>query len=291
MTVLWSQEQRDGRLVEVRGARSTRRLYVDGVLHTSWSPVRPLTGGIWDPMALAALFAPPGGVRRVLVLGLGGGAVVHLLRRHVQPDSIVAIECDPLLTRLARDWFEVEGPDLELVTDDAIDWVRRDRGPPFDLIVDDLFGEVDGEPVRADGASGDWWMTLAKRLTPGGVLVVNFTYLRDLVGSALCQDVRFRKPFPCAFRYAYGAYENAVAALAHRYFAFRSTLDFYTKEALSFRVQEAADGFTLVFSETAMSKDATASLSGIQSPMLPPHGRLNAKTTARKRRRPSPRRK
>ncbi len=61
---------------------------------------------------------------------------------------------------------------------------------------------------------------------------------------------------------------NTLAALAHRYFAFRSTLVFYTKESLSFRVQEGEEGFTLILSETAKSKEADASLSGIKSPML-----------------------
>jgi hydrogenase-4 component F len=53
MSVLHRQELGDGRILEVRSAQATRRLYVDGVLHTSYSPARPLTGAVWDPLALA----------------------------------------------------------------------------------------------------------------------------------------------------------------------------------------------------------------------------------------------
>lgn len=211
MSVLWRRED-GGRIIEVRSARATRRLYVDGVLHTSHSPVRPLTGAVWDHLALSALLARPNGVRRVLVLGLGGGAVVHLLRLHVAPQRITAVELDPVLVDVAQTWFDVGGPDLELVTADALAWVRRNTRRRFDLIVDDLFGESGGEPVRAAGDDEGWWPRLASMLAPGGVLAVNFAELRDLTSSALCQDVTLRRTFPVALRFSCPHYDNAAAA-------------------------------------------------------------------------------
>ncbi len=61
---------------------------------------------------------------------------------------------------------------------------------------------------------------------------------------------------------------NTLVALSHRYFANRSSLVFFTSELPTFRIQEAADGFTLILSETAKSSEAAASLEGIASPML-----------------------
>jgi hypothetical protein len=94
-------------------------------------------------------------------------------------------------------------------------FVERSGDRRFDLVVDDLFDEVDGEPVRHAAADGGvWWRRLAGLLRPGGVLVVNFTWRRDLITSDLCQDVAFRTTFPSAFRFTFRSYENAVGAFA-----------------------------------------------------------------------------
>ncbi len=61
---------------------------------------------------------------------------------------------------------------------------------------------------------------------------------------------------------------NSLRAVAHRYFAGRSTLVFLTVESPTFRVLEKADGFGLILSETAQSAEASASIDGITSPMV-----------------------
>src|SRR5687768_8715219 len=77
---------------QVRSAGQSRRLYVGGVLHTSYNPGRAWTGSAWDLLTLPALTLPKQRPFRALVLGLGGGAVVQLLRRHQPPASTVAVD-------------------------------------------------------------------------------------------------------------------------------------------------------------------------------------------------------
>jgi spermidine synthase len=216
VTVLLRTE-RDGRVFEVRAAGNTRRLYVDGVLHTSHNPTRALTGSVWDPLALAAFLAPPDTVKDCLVLGVGGGAAVHLLRRHVHPERITGIEYDRRILDLARKWFDLKGRDLELIEADAIAWVKTAERHKYHLVVDDLFEELDGEPVRHDSAqSATWWRRLERLIAPDGVLVVNFAWESDVSSSALCQDIRFRESFAAAFRFTFPSYENCVVALCRR---------------------------------------------------------------------------
>ncbi len=220
MSVL-HREESDGRVIEVRNAGRTRRLYVDGVLHTAWNPSRPLTGSVWDPLALGAYAAEPGSVRRVLLLGVGGGAAVHLLRRHVQPDEIVAVDLDGRLLAAAERWFGLQstadgGGDLELVHADAAMWLDEHPRRRFDLVIDDLFGEEDGDPVRAATLGHGWWRRLARSVAPGGVMIVNFPELWELEQSALCQDVSLRERFPSAVAFLFPQLENAVAVLAPR---------------------------------------------------------------------------
>jgi len=61
---------------------------------------------------------------------------------------------------------------------------------------------------------------------------------------------------------------NTLVALAHRYFGDRSSLSFLTKEALTFRLQEDADGFTVILTETALAPEVEDSLGGVKSPLI-----------------------
>ncbi len=61
---------------------------------------------------------------------------------------------------------------------------------------------------------------------------------------------------------------NTLDGLSHRYFAGRSTVGFLTGESLSFRVQEASDGFSVILTETAMAPEARAALDDMRSPLV-----------------------
>ena len=212
MTVL-HRSAVDGRLVEVRGAGRTRRLYVDVVFHSAWNPARPLTGAVWDHLVLPAFLVRGGAARSALVLGVGGGAALRMLDALVAPERLVGVEIDAALLRLARRWFGLDACGAELVAGDAREWVARHGGERFDLVVDDLFGEVDGEPVRPPGMDdAAWWRRVVRLVAPGGVLVVNFVAQEDLVASPLCQDVALRRRFPAAVRFSCPGYDNAAAA-------------------------------------------------------------------------------
>lgn len=210
MAVLWSRS-RSGKRVEVRSAGRTRRLYVDGVLHTAYHPGRPLTGDVWDQLVVAGLLAPPGTIDRVLLLGLGGGAAVHLLRRLVGPREIVAVELDAERIELARRFFDVGGPGLRLVQADARRWLHRCR-QRFALIIDDLFSELRGQPQRSVALDEAWIGSLLGHLTEPGWLVVNTADSRELLDSPLVQCSSVRQRFPAALRFSSALQHNAIGA-------------------------------------------------------------------------------
>jgi len=58
---------------------------------------------------------------------------------------------------------------------------------------------------------------------------------------------------------------NSLEAMTHTYFAGRGSLTFLTKEALTFRVQNASDGFSVVLTETGKTKDAGDTMQGSKS--------------------------
>lgn len=172
MAVIWSKD-RDGARYEVRSAGRTRRLYRNDVLHSAYHPARVVTGSLWDLLFLPALFYPPGAIQRVLVLGAGGGAVIHLLNRFAKPRSIAGIDIDDMHLEVAKRFFGLKYPNLELIHADAVQWVRCYDGPPFDLVIEDLFTEDAGEPLRLMHEDVAWLQSVRNLLSPGGLAVIN----------------------------------------------------------------------------------------------------------------------
>lgn len=211
MAILW-QTDVDGTHYEVRSAGRTRRLYTDGVFHSQYNPAHSVTGAVWDLMFLPAFFRLPARTRRVLVLGVGGGAIIHLLHRLVGPDAITAIELDAQHLDIARRYFQVGDTGAELVCADAYTWVKSYRGAPFDLVIDDLYGESDGEPVRPAAVNARWFGDLSGLLVHDGVLVINFTRRREFQDCAWHSNRAVRRRFRSVFELQSPAYENVVAA-------------------------------------------------------------------------------
>lgn len=212
MAVLWEKEK-DGNRYQVRSAGSTRRLYTNGVFHSQYNPNQPLTGGVWDLLLTPAFFYKPGSIRRVLVLGVGGGAVIQQLRHYVWPDSITGVELNPVHLYVARKFFRIPGHGIDLVEADAVDWLKQYRGPKFDMIIDDLFGgDEQGEPVRAVKMTAAWAKLLLKHLQKDGMLVANFISPGELRASACVTNPAIACRFATAYQLTNMMEENAVGA-------------------------------------------------------------------------------
>lgn len=215
MALVWERRV-DDTLYQVRRAGGTLRLYTNGVFHSQYHPQRAVTGSVWDLLWLPAFFYAPGELQRVLVLGVGGGAAIRQLQRYVRPAHIAGVELSAVHLDLARRFFGVRGREVKLEQADAVDWLRRYRGPPFDMIVDDLFCDAGGEPQRAVHADARWVRRLLGCLSPQGLVVTNFSSLPELECSAFRLDSGCRKRFAAAFRLSTAQNYNAVGAFLRR---------------------------------------------------------------------------
>jgi spermidine synthase len=121
-------------------------------------------------------------VRSVLVLGLGAGSVVHLLRRDCALKApITALEIDPVMVELARAHFALDSwPNLEVITADAVAWTARTERR-FDLVVVDLFHEAEVPPACR---TPRFLETLRDRTAPGGMLLFNVVASRPAARDA-----------------------------------------------------------------------------------------------------------
>jgi len=211
VAVLWSRRVGDT-LYEVRSAGATRRLYTNGVLHSQYNPKQPVTGSVWDLLMLPAFFTDPARLRRILVLGVGGGAVLRQLRAFVDPEELVGVDIEKVHLSVARRHFGLTPRVATLVHADARQWLEGYAGPPFDMIIDDLFGHVDGEPERAIAMDIGWARMLLSHLAADGILVANFPDRRTLKDSALVANRRLRNGFATRYIFSTPMNENAVAA-------------------------------------------------------------------------------
>lgn len=211
MALLWHKQDGNTRY-EVRSAGNTRRLYTNGVFHSQYNATQPVTGSVWDLLLLPAFFLPANSLKRVLVLGVGGGAVIRQLNHFLSPQQIVGVELNPVHLEVAREFFEVEAANVELVEADARWWLKQYRGEPFDMIIDDIFSDADGDPQRAVPADGPWMRGLLKHLSADGVLVCNFGSPQELKECAWFQQPSIGNRFAAAFQLTTPLYENAIGA-------------------------------------------------------------------------------
>ncbi len=87
--------------------------------------------------ALAAVPEP----RRILLLGLGGGALARLALEACPEAEIDAVEIDSAVATAAIRWFGLEPqPRLRVHIADAADFLRQHQPPRFDLAWVDCFG-------------------------------------------------------------------------------------------------------------------------------------------------------
>jgi spermidine synthase len=113
--------------------------------------------------------------RSALIVGLGGGGFSRFLARRFPGLRIDAVEIDPVVVEVGREFFEVrEGPGLTIHLDDGAAYLEtlraagaRDR---YDVILLDAYT---GAQVPAHLATVEFFERVHEQLAPGGVVVAN----------------------------------------------------------------------------------------------------------------------
>ena len=214
MALIWARTAGRHRY-EIRRAGRSIRLYTNGVLHSQYHPGLLFGGGVWDLLGLPALWSRDTRLSGILLLGLGGGAVVRQLHELVEWQRFVAVERNPVHLEVSRRFFGLKGMPVELVEADAREWIENCSGTKFDLVIDDLFSDNQGEARRAVPFCRAWYRRLAGLLSDDGVLVVNFADSRELK-YRLGKIPAIKRDFKRVYKFTLPAYGNAVAALVRR---------------------------------------------------------------------------
>jgi len=217
MAVIW-QQTIEGNHYEVRTAGASIRLYRNSVNHSQWNPNRPLAGCIWDLITLPTLHRPAGNLKDVLILGFGAGAVGRQIQELIQPKRIVGLEIDPIHLSIADGFFEcTEG--YELIAADAVEWVHEGAGEGrYDVIVEDLYAEEEGIPVRCVPMDTEWCEALCRLLKPGGMLIFNMIEPDKVAHLPLFKAPQLSQKYSEVLRYQIDGYENRIIAFSEQVF-------------------------------------------------------------------------
>lgn len=152
--------------VEVKEQIGNYTLHVGGLIQSGG-----IIEGIWKK-ALKILQYSNGPIfQNVLVLGLGGGTVVQLIKAHYPKAKITGIEIDPEIIKIGKKFFGLEKTEnLKIINADAIKWAAGFQDSKFDLILVDLY--IGGNfPEKV--ASDKFLKKLKKLLSEEGRIIFN----------------------------------------------------------------------------------------------------------------------
>ncbi len=145
------------------------RLYLDGGLQFSTRDEYRYTESLVYPVLGA-------GARSVLVLGGGDGLAARELLRMPGVEKIVQVELDPAVIELARGTMRsanggsLDNPRVQIVTGDAMSWLRAATARSFDAVIVDL--PDPDTPVLGRLYSTEFYALVSHALAPDGLMVV-----------------------------------------------------------------------------------------------------------------------
>ena len=126
-------------------------------------------------MFASYLFRPE--QEEVLIVGLGGGGMVHFLKHHDPKLKIDAVEIDPAVVKIAAEYFGVRsGGHLNVVTADAFRFLDETK-KRYDVIYMDAFlkpapdTDPTGVPLRMKTI--EFYKQVQGKLKPDGLVVFN----------------------------------------------------------------------------------------------------------------------
>jgi spermidine synthase len=138
----------------------------------------------------------------VLIVGLGGGSMVHFLKHYDPEVKVDAVEIDPTVVAIADRYFGVRSSgNVNVVTADAFDFLEKTE-TQYDVIYMDAFLR----PSRATDSTGAplnlrtirFYQDIQEKVKPGGLVVFNLNphrRIRDDLNT-------IREAFPQCYQFS-----------------------------------------------------------------------------------------
>lgn len=177
--VLYEVDSKYNGKITVMQVGKTRKLLVDRVSQSlNWdSPAA--AAKVWGRVVDVLKENEPD-LKNVLILGLGGGTMQHLISRAFPEANLVSVEIDPIMIGVAKQFFDVDKiPNHKIINANAcaviVEPEKYDIYPQtFSAVIVDIYI---GDKYPDLGKSGNFMSALTKLAYPGGLVVFNRIYL------------------------------------------------------------------------------------------------------------------
>ena len=130
--------------------------------------------GLFRPFSLSVFHEAP---KRVLMIGLSGGAWAQAVANHPQLEELVVVEINPGYTALLKEFPSVasvvSNPKVKIVIDDGRRWMRNHRGEGFDVVV--MNTTFHWRSFASNVLSVEFLRLSGSMLKPGGYVYFNAT--------------------------------------------------------------------------------------------------------------------
>jgi spermidine synthase len=114
---------------------------------------------------------------RVLIVGLGGGSMIHFLKHYHPQLQVDVVEIDPAIVKTAEDFFGIRSEgNVKVITADGFQYLR-DPGTRYDVLYMDAFlrprEETDSSGTPRRLKTIEFLKEMQLRLLPDGLVVFN----------------------------------------------------------------------------------------------------------------------
>lgn len=133
--------------------------------------------------------------KNILILGMGGGSIIHYLLEKNNHATIDAVEWDEEVIRIAEHYFGIQiNKQLNIFQDDALHFLQK-QSKMYELILVDLFTDTE---VPAFCFTPDFFSQLKRITSPNGEIIFNASMTnessllrnKDLEGLALSREIQ-----------------------------------------------------------------------------------------------------
>lgn len=133
-------------------------------------------------------------VKRILVLGIGGGSMLKVLRKSFPLAKIIGVEIDKEMIKAGRKYFGLgQINNCTYYIQDATEFIKKRTVKKFDLIIMDLFIGCD-VPISIEKLSSI--KNINKLLQSHGIFFINRSYLDKYKKGTITFVQKLKKVFP-----------------------------------------------------------------------------------------------
>jgi len=129
-------------------------------------------------------------IKECLILGLGGGTLVKLIKEGYPKAKIMGVDIDPIMVELGKKYLGLEKVKIEIT--DAYNWVVKNKDRKYDLIFVDLYK---GREFPQEFNEEKFLKLLIRLLSDHGLIIFNHLYY----GEKRSEAVKFGKKLEKVF--------------------------------------------------------------------------------------------